>query len=45
MVRSGPSDDEMRDKDWPDLPRISLPFDREHSGRMRQLVDRLDDVD
>lgn len=44
IERTGPSDDEVRDDDWPDLPRISLPFDRQHFGRLRHLVDRLNDA-
>ena len=35
------SSGELRDNDVPDLPRISLPFDRQHVGRLRQLIDRL----
>ena len=30
--------------DVPDLPRITLAFDRHHVGRLRQLVDRLNEV-
>jgi uncharacterized protein (TIGR00730 family) len=41
--RAKPSDGEIRDGDWPDLPRLSVPFDRQHFGRLRQLVDRLND--
>ena len=35
---------EMRDKDVPDLPRIALPFDRHHVGRLRTLIDRLNEL-
>ncbi len=35
---------EIRDKDVPDLPRIALAFDRRHVGRLRQLVDRLNET-
>jgi hypothetical protein len=39
-----PTKAEMRDEDVPDLPRIALPFDRQHVGRLRQLIDRLNDL-
>jgi hypothetical protein len=32
---------EKRDDDVPDLPRIALEFDRQRTGRLRQLIDRL----
>ena len=35
---------EVRDKDVPDLPRIALAFDRQHIGRLRQLIDRLNEL-
>jgi uncharacterized protein (TIGR00730 family) len=35
---------EIRDKDVPDLPRIALRFDRQHIGRLRKLVDRLNEI-
>ena len=35
---------EVRDKDVPDLPRIALAFDRHHVGRLRQLIDRLNQL-
>jgi uncharacterized protein (TIGR00730 family) len=35
---------ELRDEDVPKLPRIALAFDRQHIGRLRQLIDRLNDV-
>jgi hypothetical protein len=35
---------EIRDEDVPNLPRISLQFDRHHIGRLRQLVDRLNEL-
>ncbi len=35
------SREEIRDQDVPELPRIALDFDRRHVGRLRQLVDRL----
>ena len=34
---------EIRDNDVVDLPRIALNFDRIHAGRLRRLVDRLND--
>jgi uncharacterized protein (TIGR00730 family) len=39
-----PTRAEIRDEDVPDLPRISLSFDRQHVGRLRQLVDRLNEL-
>jgi uncharacterized protein (TIGR00730 family) len=38
-----PTDQEIRDEDVPDLPRISVAFDRQHTGRLRQLIDRLNE--
>jgi uncharacterized protein (TIGR00730 family) len=35
---------EIADQDVPDLPRISVAFDRQHVGRLRQLVDRLNQL-
>ena len=35
---------EVRDEDVPDLPRIALAFDRQHVGRLRVLVDRLNEL-
>ena len=35
---------EIADKDVPDLDRIALEFDRRHFGRLRQLVDQLNEV-
>jgi uncharacterized protein (TIGR00730 family) len=35
---------ERRDNDVPDLPRLSLAFDRQHIGRLRELVDRLNEI-
>jgi hypothetical protein len=35
---------EVRDNDVPDLPRIWLAFDRHHVGRLRQLIDRLNEL-
>lgn len=35
---------EVRDNDVPDLPRIALAFDRHHVGRLRQLIDRLNEL-
>jgi uncharacterized protein (TIGR00730 family) len=34
---------EIADDDHPELPRIALNFDRRHLGRLRMLVDRLND--
>jgi hypothetical protein len=38
-----PSPAEKRDNDVIDLPRIALSFDRQKTGRLRQLIDRLND--
>lgn len=35
---------EVNDNDVPELPRISLDFDRQHAGRLRQLIDRLNEL-
>ena len=35
---------EKRDDDVPDLPRIALEFDRQRTGRLRLLIDRLNDT-
>ena len=35
---------EKRDNDVPDLPRIALSFDRQRTGRLRQLIDRLNET-
>lgn len=35
---------EIRDEDVPGLPRIALLFDRQGIGRLRQLVDRLNEL-
>jgi uncharacterized protein (TIGR00730 family) len=43
VVAVGPSSGEIRDDDVVDLPRIALNFDRIHAGRLRQLVDRLNE--
>jgi uncharacterized protein (TIGR00730 family) len=49
-VLSGPiskvsaSRSEIRDNDVPHLPRIALRFDRQHVGRLRQLIDRLNEM-
>jgi uncharacterized protein (TIGR00730 family) len=42
--RTDPSPGEIRDDDFVDLPRIMLDFDRMHAGRLRQLVDRLNEL-
>lgn len=39
-----PSPGEIADNDALDLARISLHFDRRHFGRLRQLIDRLNDL-
>jgi uncharacterized protein (TIGR00730 family) len=45
IVPTGPSPAEIRDDDVIDLPRISLNFNRIHAGRLRILVDRLNQLD
>lgn len=35
---------EIRDNDVPELPRLTLVFDRAHTGRLRQLINRLNDL-
>ena len=35
---------EKRDNDVPDLPRIALSFDRQRTGRLRLLIDRLNEM-
>jgi uncharacterized protein (TIGR00730 family) len=39
-----PSPEELRDDDACDLPRIGLWFDRMNYGRLRQLIDRLNEL-
>lgn len=39
-----PSPGEIRDEDQVDMPRIALEFNRMHSGRLRSLVDRLNEL-
>lgn len=41
LARVPPTDQEVRDEDVPDLPRIAVLFDRQHTGRLRQLIDSL----
>ena len=41
IERTTASTGERQDGDVPDLPRLSLDFDRSHFGRLRQLIDRL----
>lgn len=36
---------EIRDRDEPDRPRIAFEFDRAHVGRLRTLVDRLNETE
>jgi uncharacterized protein (TIGR00730 family) len=44
IERTTASKSEIADDDVPDLPRISLRFDMMHTGRLRQLVDRLNEL-
>jgi uncharacterized protein (TIGR00730 family) len=39
-----PTRAEIRDEDVPELPRISMVFDRQHVGRLRLLIDRLNEL-
>lgn len=41
---AAPADVEIKDHDVPDLARLSLAFDRRQIGRLRQLVDRLNEI-
>jgi uncharacterized protein (TIGR00730 family) len=44
ITRTKATSGEIRDNDVPDMPRISLAFDRQHVGRLRQLIDRLNEL-
>lgn len=44
VERTTASQGEIADDDLVDLPRIALRFDRQHTGRLRQLVDRLNEL-
>ncbi|MDP9224029.1 MAG: TIGR00730 family Rossman fold protein [Actinomycetota bacterium] len=44
IARVSASRSEIRDNDVPHLPRIALKFDRQHIGRLRQLIDRLNEM-
>jgi len=35
---------EVEDQDVAELPRLSLAFDRQHAGRLRRLIDRLNEM-
>jgi hypothetical protein len=37
------SSGERQDGDVPELPRLRLDFDRSHFGRLRQLIDSLNE--
>jgi uncharacterized protein (TIGR00730 family) len=43
IERVGASSGERQDGDVPELPRLRLDFDRSHFGRLRQLIDRLNE--
>jgi uncharacterized protein (TIGR00730 family) len=43
IERTTASSGERQDGDVPDLPRLKLDFDRSHFGRLRQLIDRLNE--
>ena len=44
ITPTDPTPAEIRDNDVPDLPRIALAFDRHHVGRLRLLIDRLNEL-
>ena len=44
IARTQPSQGEIADDDVVDLPRIALRFDRIHTGRLRLLIDRLNEL-
>ena len=44
VQRTTASSGEVADGDVPDLPRIALRFDRIHTGRLRLLIDRLNEL-
>jgi len=44
VERAQPSQGEIADDDVVDLPRIALRFDRVHTGRLRLLIDRLNEL-
>ena len=44
IERTSPSSGEVADDDVPELPRIALRFDRIHTGRLRLLIDRLNEL-
>jgi uncharacterized protein (TIGR00730 family) len=43
IERTETSSLERKEEDVPELPRIALNFDRKHVGRLRKLVDRLNE--
>jgi uncharacterized protein (TIGR00730 family) len=43
LEKTTATDQETRDEDVPDLPRIAVAFDRQHTGRLRQLINRLNE--
>jgi septal ring factor EnvC (AmiA/AmiB activator) len=44
IERTTASSGERQDGDVPELPRLRLDFDRSHFGRLRQLIDRLNEA-
>lgn len=44
IERIGPTDAEIKTNDKIDLPRVRLHFNRRHFGRLRQLVDELNEA-
>jgi uncharacterized protein (TIGR00730 family) len=43
IERTAASSSERQDGDVPDLPRLRLHFDRSHFGRLRRLIDQLNE--
>jgi uncharacterized protein (TIGR00730 family) len=43
IERVGPTQSEIDDRDVPDLPRLSLRFNRVHFARLRRLIDHIND--
>lgn len=44
LERAEASPAEIRDEDVPDLPRVAVSFGRVKTGRLRQMIDRLNDA-
>jgi len=44
IVRAEPTPAEIEDDDALDCERLTFLFDRRHFGRLRQMIDRLNDL-